>query len=60
MNKNKQISVIIVDDHPFIRSGFASSIKEDDSLILIGEAENGHEGLEKIIKLKPDIALIDI
>jgi len=55
-----QISVIIVDDHDYFRSGFADDIKNDDSIKLIAEAKNGQEGLELISKLKPDIAIIDI
>ncbi len=58
--KNEKITVIMVDDHPLIRSGFARDIEEDDSLMLIDEAKDGKEGLEKITGLKPDIAIIDI
>lgn len=60
MNKEKKISVIIVDDHPYIRKQFALDINEDESLVLIGEASNGVEGSDLICKMKPDIAVIDI
>jgi NarL family two-component system response regulator LiaR len=60
MNKDKKISVIIVDDHPYIRKQFASDMHEDEALILIGEASNGVDGSDLICKMKPDIAVIDI
>ena len=60
MDKKKKIKVFIVDDHSLTRGGFASLIKEDDSLELIAEASRGDEGLEKILKNRPDIAVIDI
>src|SRR5260221_11925918 len=60
MTKNTKITVIIVDDHAVVRVGLASLIKDDDSLLLIAEASCGDEGLEKILKFKPDVAVIDI
>lgn len=57
---NKKISIIIIDDHPLIRGGFASLIKEDENLELIGEASNGVNVLELISRLKPDVVVIDI
>jgi DNA-binding NarL/FixJ family response regulator len=54
------IKIIVVDDHPMLRSGFAALIKNDDSLQLIAEASNAEEALKKIQKHKPDLAVIDI
>lgn len=53
--------VLIIDDEHFIREGMQSIIpwyKYDCEIA--GEAENGIEGIEKIIKLKPDIIFTDI
>ncbi|MEO8513452.1 MAG: response regulator transcription factor [Ignavibacteria bacterium] len=60
MSNSKQISVIIVDDHSLLREGFASRIEKDDTLELIDEAATGEDGLHKICKHKPDVAVVDI
>src|SRR5438552_3711090 len=60
MQNIKKVAVIIVDDDPLARRGLASLIREDSSLVLMAEAGSGNEGLEKIVSLKPDIAIIDI
>lgn len=53
--------VLIIDDEHFIREGMLSIIPwHEYDCEIIGEAENGAEGLEKIIKLKPDIVFTDI
>ncbi len=55
-----KIKILIVDDHALVRAGVFSLLKENDNMEIIGEAENGEEAIEKVIKLKPDVALIDI
>lgn len=55
------IRVLIVEDEEFIRKGLVHTmdwLKMD--CIVIGEAANGEEGLEKIRELKPDLVLTDI
>jgi len=54
------IKVIIVDDHEWIRSHFATLASENESFELIAQAKDATEGLEKIKALKPDVAVIDI
>ncbi|MDF2612247.1 MAG: putative response regulatory protein [Clostridia bacterium] len=53
--------VLIIDDEHFIREGMQSIIPwHEYGCEIVGEAENGVEGIEKIIKLKPDIIFTDI
>src|SRR5215212_7984116 len=52
--------IFIVDDHPMMRDGLAQMIANEPDLSLCGEAENASEALEKIEKLRPDLALVDI
>ena len=54
------IRVIIIDDEPLARSlliNFLSRIEEVD---IIGEFENGFQGLKGINELKPDLLFLDI
>lgn len=54
------ISVIVADDHPLVRSGIVSILKEHDDIIVEGEACNADE-LFLICKTKaPDIAIVDV
>ncbi len=53
--------VLIVEDEPNLRREMALLTPwEEMDLILVGEAENGREGLEQIKKLEPHIVVTDI
>jgi len=55
------MKVIIIDDEPNIREGLKTLIDwEKLHCILIGEAQNGVEGIDKILLLKPDLIIVDI
>lgn len=60
MNENKKIRIIIADDHPVFRSGLMKIIETDKEIEIVGEADNGESALQKILDLKPDVALLDI
>jgi two-component system, response regulator YesN len=55
------IKILLIDDEVMIRKGIRTSIDwESYGMVIIGEASNGKEGLEKAFELKPDIILIDV
>jgi DNA-binding NarL/FixJ family response regulator len=60
MVQHETVSVLIVDDHPVLRSGLRAIIETDPSLSVIGEAGDGEEGLVQIEEKKPDVTLLDI
>jgi two-component system nitrate/nitrite response regulator NarL len=51
---------MLVDDHPLFREGVSARLSMSDEIILVGEAENGHQLLERLEELKPDVVLMDI
>lgn len=57
---SSKITLAIVDDHVLVRNGFASLLKEQDSIEVIIEASNGLELLEQLVHKQPDIILLDI
>lgn len=56
----KQIRYIIADDHQIFREGVKLVLEDDPSLKLLGEASSGIELMEMLIRLKPDIILMDV
>ena len=60
MNQDtKQISVMIVDDHPMVRAGLHSMLTAPD-IHIVGEAGSGQEAIDKIPRLLPDVTLMDV
>jgi two-component system nitrate/nitrite response regulator NarL len=54
------IKVMLVDDHPLFREGVRARLSLCDEIMLVGEAENGLQLLEKLDELRPDVVLMDI
>lgn len=54
------IRLLIVDDHAVVRKGLAMVLRLESGLEVVGEAENGHVGLEAAKNLQPDIVLVDL
>ncbi len=60
MRETTIISVMIVDDHPVVRSGLATMLQAFDDLILVSAAGSGQEALAKCEKNLPDVILMDM
>ena len=54
------IRVLLVDDFPLVREGVAAALERDPGIRVVGQAENGREGLRLATDLKPDVALVDL
>lgn len=54
-----KISVLIVDDHPLVRSG-ARIMLDDPGIEIVGEAASGAESIQLAGTLRPDVILMDI
>jgi DNA-binding NarL/FixJ family response regulator len=52
--------VFVVDDHPLVRDGLSTLIKQEDDLDVCGVAEDAASALPAIAASRPHIALIDI
>lgn len=60
MAGNGKIRVMIVDDHPLFRQGLRQAIGGDSRFEVIGEADNGQAALDRILELRPDVAVLDV
>lgn len=56
---DKQISIVIADDHPILRDGLRRLLEAEEDFVVAGEACNGHETLEVAQQLSPDMLLLD-
>jgi two-component system, NarL family, response regulator len=60
MVSEKPIRVLLADDHVVVRMGLRSMVESDSALLVVGEAANGEEALERYRQLKPDVVLMDL
>jgi DNA-binding NarL/FixJ family response regulator len=54
------IRVLVVDDHPVVRSGLVGMLDVEDDLDVVGEAADGEEAVARAVALKPDVVLMDL
>jgi DNA-binding NarL/FixJ family response regulator len=52
--------ILIVDDHPLVRTGFAQLIGDCPDLEVCAEAADMAEALKQIDACNPDLAIIDL
>jgi len=55
-----KIKVLLVDDQQMFREGLKSVINSREDLIVIGEASNGEQAIEKTLKLNPHVVVMDV
>ncbi|MGB3532993.1 MAG: response regulator transcription factor [Microcoleaceae cyanobacterium] len=55
-----KIRVVLVEDHDLSRIGLVAALKQVDEIEVVGNAANGHQGLQLLYNTKPDVAIVDI
>jgi len=56
----RKIRVLVADDHTMVRDGICAVLMLQRDLDIVGEAVNGKEAIDKVFRLLPDVALMDI
>ena len=54
------IKVLLVDDHAILRDGLRLLIESQSDMEVVGEAENGQTAIDKALKLRPDVIIMDV
>jgi DNA-binding NarL/FixJ family response regulator len=57
---SERVRVLIVDDHPVVRTGLRGMLEGEPSLEVIGEASDGEEAVELTERLSPNVVLMDL
>jgi DNA-binding NarL/FixJ family response regulator len=55
-----QLRVLLVDDHPLVRGGFAMILGVEGDIDVVGEASDGAEAVARAQELRPDVILMDV
>jgi DNA-binding NarL/FixJ family response regulator len=55
-----RIRILVVDDHPIVRSGITSVLASQPDFDVVGEAGNGAEAVAAASRLEPDLVLMDL
>lgn len=56
----RDVRVLIIDDQPPFRDASRMVVELTDGFEVVGEAENGEDGVEMAMSLKPDLVLMDV
>jgi two-component system, NarL family, response regulator NreC len=56
----RKITVVLADDHTFVRSGLRSIISRQEDMDVVGEAATGREAVDLCAALRPRVAVVDI
>src|SRR5258708_39335253 len=54
-----RISVLLVDDHSLLRRGFRRMLEDDPEIVVVGEAEDGHQAVQLAAELHPRVVVMD-
>jgi DNA-binding NarL/FixJ family response regulator len=57
---SRPIRVVVVDDQPLIRAGFAMVLAAADDIEVVGEADNGAQAVELLRNVAADVVIMDI
>ncbi len=60
MINRKPKRVILCDDHQIVRDAIKSRMAGNDSLEIVGEAEDGRDVVDRVRDLKPDVVIMDV
>lgn len=60
MKTSGPVRVLLVDDHPVVRTGLRVIAEVDPGITVVGEAGSASEALDSVRQLLPDLVLLDV
>jgi DNA-binding NarL/FixJ family response regulator len=55
-----KIRVLIADDHAVLRDGLKALLESGGDMQVVGMAANGREAVSEAVRLRPDVAILDL
>jgi DNA-binding NarL/FixJ family response regulator len=52
--------IMIADDHPVVREGFAAMIGTEPDMTVVAQARSGEEAVDLFRRVRPDVTLMDL
>lgn len=56
----KPITILLIDDHPVVRTGYRRLLESTPDMSVVAEAEGGAEGYQLWQEHKPDVIILDL
>ena len=56
---SEELRVLVVDDHPMVRTTLSELLSDEDGVTVVGECEDGSQVVEAVTRLRPDVVLMD-
>ena len=56
----RRIKVLVVDDHAVVREGICALLSLQEDMEVIGEAADGRDAIDKVQRLTPNVAVMDV
>ncbi len=60
MTRAGPIRILVVDDHPVVRTGVQGMLATNADFEVVGEAADGEEAVSQVAALEPDVVLMDL
>lgn len=57
---SKSVRLLLVDDHPIVRTGLRMLFQSEPDMVVVGEVNGGEEALEAVQTLHPDVVIMDV
>jgi two-component system, NarL family, response regulator NreC len=54
------VTILLADDHPFVRRGIRNLLESEGDLSVVGEAQDGVQVVQMADKFRPDILVVDL
>jgi DNA-binding NarL/FixJ family response regulator len=59
-DQDRNVRVLVADDQPLLREGVTAVLTRNPDLMIVGEASDGREAIEKFRALQPNVTVMDL